>query len=239
MRKLFLSLSALALLSLTACKSDPIAPVVEPIVKDTSIRAGSTFTFLHQVYTDTAATLLELTDTSTYTVASIDTSFAGKLNNHYIWSLVDTSVYRVEADGNIAVYQPEIPIPNTGVVYPESWPVLPIVTKETDLITFEDDTLTTIQTLPAVVHTKLSNGYIGEGSVTVNGKSYATKEAFIDRLVSIGIQGQVFTTYVRTEYGYSPELKTFVTRKQQVESNHNFSPIPNGAEVLTLVKFAL
>jgi hypothetical protein len=169
----------------------------------------------------------------------IDTAFASQTKAHFLTSIIDTSVYRKDSNSNIAVWQPEIEIPTTGVSYPESWPVLPITTKETLLVAIDSNTAVTIQGLPGIVNTKLSSGYIGEGTITINGKSYATQEAFVQRKVSVNVAGQVAFTDVRTEYSYSSELKTFVARKQKVFSNHTRSPLPNGGETWTLIDFTL
>ncbi len=131
----------------------------------------------------------------------------------------------------------------TGVRYPEFWSVLPIATKESSITILEEDSATTIQTQsgprPAIVHTSVKTGYVGAGSVTVNGKSYATEETFIEYYIGVGVQGLVSFTRVRIIYAYSTELKAFVARKQKIFSNHDFAPFPNGGETWTLVRFTL
>lgn len=242
MRKLIYSLSLLTVLGLASCKEAVVEP--DPVIEP-SIKAGSTFTFAHNVYDDdTTWTNLSTTDTATYTVASIDTTFASQLNAHYLWGLNDTSVYRLDAQKNLAVYQPEIPIPMTGVSYPESWPAVPIATKEALVIHIDEDTLVMMdigggQKMPAVVETRLTSGYTGLDSLTINGKTYATQKGFIARRVTVGAGGYKYYTDVYTEYSYSPELKTIVARRQKVNSNHDQSPIPNGGETWTLVRFKL
>jgi hypothetical protein len=235
MRKLLLSLSVLSLAALTSCKEDAVTPTPDP-----SVRAGSTLAFEHKAYDeDTTFTNVSYMDTTVFTVLSTDTTFASESKAHFLTSIIDTSVYRVDDDKNIAVWQPEIEIPTTGVFYPQSWPVLPITTNEAVIVAFEHDTAVTLQGYPAIVNTKMTSGYIGEGSIIINGETYTTQEAFVQRRVSVAVAGQIAYTDVYTQYSYSPELKTFVARKQKVFSNHNRSPIPNGGETWTLISFTL
>lgn len=107
------------------------------------------------------------------------------------------------------------------------------------MVALDHDTSVTIQGIPSTVRRVLRSGYMGEGSVAVSGKNYETLEAFAERIVEVTVFGQLYSTRVYTEYGYSPELKTFITRRQKVYSNHDQSPIPNGGEVLKLVKLTL
>ena len=238
MRNLLLSLSAISLLSLASCSDDPVAPA-----PDASIRAGSTFTFEHKIYGDTLWTDLAFTDTVTSIVASIDTTFAGQAHAQFLTAVGDTSVYRALATGDIAIYQPAIEIPTTGVSYAESWPVLPIVTKQASLSTYAEDTLVTIatQTGPkqANVRTVVKSGYVGSSSITIEGTAYAVEESFVEHYIRVEVMDFVSYSRVRNVYSYSPKLKTIVARKQKVLSNHNYGPFPNGSESWSVVKFTL
>lgn len=236
MRTLLLSLSVITLLSLASCKEDTI---VDPVIQDKTIAAGSTFTFEHSTFSDTLWSESLTADSITYTVASIDTIFAGEMKSHYLWATEDTNVYKLDAQNDLAIYQPEIPIPGTGVVYPESWPAVPVATKQALIVYIDEDTAVSMSGYPAIVHTRLVSGYLGSDSITVGGKSFTTEVGYIERNVIVGIRGFSYSTKVYTEYEYSAKLGTIVARRQKVWSNHDMSPIPNGGETWTLVNFAL
>lgn len=235
MRKLLFSISVALLAGLSACSSSTeVAP------PDTAIRAGSSLTFQRQVTGDTLFTDVVLTDSVTYKVASVDTSIYGSLNAHFIASADDTSIYRLNTAGNIELHVPEIPLSGSDFTLPMSWTVLPIMTKESRLVDFNIvDSAITVNNFAGKVTVYRASGYLGEGSATINGKSYATKEVFLQNDVTVTVMGQPYTTRTRFEYGYSAELKTFVLRRQWTWSNHDFSPIPNSGEILTLVSFTL
>jgi hypothetical protein len=187
--------------------------------------------------TDTSWVEVERTDSITYSVASTDTTYASQSKAHFVWTPEDTVVYRLDANNDVTYYQPAVEIPGTGLSYPEWWTILPISTKQPLIVSLDHDTSVSVSGYPGTVKRVLRSGYLGEGTITVNGKNYATLETFAERIVTVTVFDKPYTTNVYTEYGYSTELKTFVVRRQKVVSNHTQSPLPNGGEVLKLVKF--
>lgn len=235
MRTLLFSFSIVLLAGLSACSSS-----TEVVTPDTAIRAGSSLTFQRELTGDTLFTDVVLTDTVMYRAASVDTNIHGSLDAHFLASASDTQIYRSNSAGNLELYVPEIPLTGSDFTLPMSWTVLPIMTKEATLVDFNIvDSAITLNNFPGEVTVYRAAGYIGEGSATINGKSYATKEVFVQNDVTVKVGPQSFTTRTRFEYGYSTELKTFVLRRQWTWSDHDFSPVPDGGEVLKLVSFTL
>ena len=235
MRKLLLSLSVLALAGLASCSSS-----TDPEPEKPSIKAGSTFQFHHELTFDTLWTDVASIDTVTYTVASIDSSVNGMLKSHFLTAMNDTTIYQLESNGNLSMYQPAIAIPGSEIVFPESRSILPVVTKEPSITDLDEDTVVVFGGFaPGRVQMYRSSGYIGTGSLKVDDKTYETVETFVESRVEVTVQGTSYYTTVRTEYGYSSELKTFITRRQKVWSNHDNSPLPNGGEIWKLVKFTI
>lgn len=234
-KQLLVRIPSLLLLSvlLYSCASS-----TDPKQEDPVIRKGSIFTF-HRQLTDTALVEVYLTDTVAYNTASIDSAFAGQMNAHVLTSIEDTSIYRVDATGDVYVYQPPVYIPNTELVFPEAWSILPIMSKTPKVDDLKKDTVVRIQTINARVQMSRYSGYLGAGQVMINGKTYATEEGYIESNVIVSVVGTDYATRVHIEYGYSPELKTFVIRRENVASNHDQSPIPDGGEILKLISFTL
>lgn len=233
MRTRLLSIVFLALGGLVSCNSS-----TEPSTPEPTTRAGSTFIFYREV-TDTTWTIPETSDTVIYTMVSIDTAIAGMEHAYFTTSEDDTLVYTIETNGDVKLYQPAVAIPNTELVFPEGWSTLPGVSKTALITDFDIDSLTTIQGQNTRVEFQRFSGYVDESTDTVNGKAITMQTSYIESTVRLTIQSQKFTTRIRAEYSYSPELKTIVGYRHKVWSNHDFSPIPNGGVTRKLVTYKL
>ena len=234
MRRLLFSISIALLAGLSACSSSTeVAP------PDTAIRAGSSLTFHRELTGDTLFSDVYVTDSVTYSVASVDTGLYGALDAHFIASASDTQIYRLNSAGNVELYVSEIPLSGSNFTLPASWLVLPVMTKEPVVVAFDIDSAIVINSVSGRVKTYRATGYMGEGLALINGKTYATKEVFVQNDVTVTVLGRPYTTRTRFEYGYSAELKTFVLRRKWTWSDHEFSPIPDGGEILKLVNFTL